>query len=235
VKALYVMVMGAVVSLLMSGCVAAQNSAPSPTKETTYPAMYQEAPHSILILPPINESPDVEAKGYYMTTMEELFAQWGYYVFPTQLTSEILKQQGVYDTELLYDGDATKFKTFFGADAVLFTTIKEWEVTYLVVSSSLAVDIAMEIRSTTTNQVLWSYRQRLEVDLSGNGGSSTGLTGLLIKAVSTAINTASADYVDYAKRANARLIYALPAGPYSPYYMMDQNMIVLDQTSIYTQ
>jgi hypothetical protein len=45
----------------------------------------------------------------------------------------------------------------------------------------------------------------------------------------TAINTAAADYVTYAKQANARLIYTLPAGPYSPMYMKDQDIELVQQ------
>jgi len=42
-------------------------------------------------------------------------------------------------------------------------------------------------------------------------------------------NTAAADYVTYAKQANARLIYTLPAGPYSPMYMKDQDIELVQQ------
>jgi len=213
------------ISLLMTGCGPAMVS-----KGSEFPKMYDEAPRSLLVMPPINESPDVEAKDYYLTTMEELFAQWGYYVFPTELTADIFKQQGVYDTELLYNSDVTKFREFFGADAVVFTKIKEWHVSYAVIASSLTVNIEMEIRSTKTNEQLWNYGQKVVVDLSGGGDGGGGVAGLLIKAIATAINTAAADYLDYAKQANARIVYALPAGPYHPSHMADQDIQIVDQT-----
>lgn len=199
------------------------------TKGEAFPKMYAEAPRSILILPPINESPDVEAKGYYLTTTEELFAQWGYYVFPTEITAEIMKQQGVYDTEVLYDADARKFHEYFGADAVLFARIKEWHVNYVVLASKLTVNVEAEIRSTKTNEKLWSRASKVVVDLSGGDGGQQGLAGLLVKAVITAINTAAADYVKYAKVANGRIIYTVPFGPYSPRYMNDQAVKIYEQ------
>jgi hypothetical protein len=88
----------------------------------------------------------------------------------------------------------------------------------------------MEIRSTKTNEQLWSYGQRIVVDLSGGGNNGGGVAGLLVQAIATAINTAAADYLNYAKQANARLVYALPAGPYHPRYMADQDIKIIDRT-----
>ena len=63
------------------------------TKFAEFPIMYEEKPNSILILPPINESTDAEAKDYYSTTIPIPLLLHGYYVFPYELTSEILPLQ----------------------------------------------------------------------------------------------------------------------------------------------
>ena len=203
-------------AFLVSGC------APKMvTKGEMFPKMYEEAPRSLLILPPMNQSTDAQAKDYYMTTVEEPFASMGYYVFPVELVSEIMKQEGVYDTELLYEMPLNKFNEYFGADAVLFTRIKLWDVSYAVIASSLRVSIEAEVVSTKTSQRLWNYTGSVYVDLSG-GDSGGSLAGLLIKAVITAINTATADYVKYARVANSQLIYTLPTGPYHEMYQKDQ-------------
>ena len=119
-----------VAMLIISGC------APKlVTKGDAFPKMYEEQPRSLLILPPMNESTDAEAKGYYMTTVEMPFALMGYYTFPVEMVSDIMKQEGVYDTELLYNMPLNKFNEYFGADAVLYTHIKKWDVSYMVVSS----------------------------------------------------------------------------------------------------
>ncbi len=209
--------------LVLSGCGPAMV-----TKGTAFPKMYEEQPRSILILPPMNNSTDAQAKDYYMTTVEMPFALMGYYTFPTEMVSDIMKQEGVYDTEILYNMPLSKFKEYFGADTVLFTTINKWDVSYAVIASSLTVSISSKIVSTTTNEVLWRYTGTVVVDLSG-GNSGGSLAGLLVKAIATAINTAAADYVKYAKVANARLIYTLPAGPYSPMYMKDQDIELVQQ------
>ncbi len=73
------------------------------TKSKTFPLMYEEAPVTILILPPMNESTAADAKEHYSTTVQEPLSLWGYYVFPYEVTSEILKMEGIYDAELLRD------------------------------------------------------------------------------------------------------------------------------------
>ncbi|MCD6433457.1 MAG: DUF799 family lipoprotein [Sulfurimonas sp.] len=212
-----------VAMLIISGC------APKlVTKGDAFPKMYEEQPRSLLILPPMNESTDAEAKGYYMTTVEMPFALMGYYTFPVEMVSDIMKQEGVYDTELLYNMPLNKFNEYFGADAVLYTHIKKWDVSYMVVSSSLTVSIEAEIVSTKTSQQLWKYTGTIVVDLSG-GNSGGSLAGLVASAIATAINTAAADYVKYARVANNRLIYTLPVGPYHEQHLKDQSIELYDQ------
>ncbi|MDY0117940.1 MAG: DUF799 family lipoprotein, partial [Sulfurimonadaceae bacterium] len=78
-------------AFFFSGCATASKTI---TKGEAYPKMYAEQPRSLLILPPINESTDAEAKDYYMTTIEMPFALMGYYTFPTEMVSDIMKQEG---------------------------------------------------------------------------------------------------------------------------------------------
>lgn len=200
------------------------------TKGVAFPKMYDQQPKSLLILPPMNESTDAEAKDYYLTTTEMPFALMGYYIFPTEMVSDIMKQEGLYDTELLYNMPLNKYYEYFGADAVLFTKIKKWDVSYMVLSSNLTVSIEARIVSTKTSEELWKYTGTVVVDLSG-GNSDGGLAGLIAKSVITAINTATADYVKYAKVANNRIIYTLPVGPYSEHYMKDQNVKFINQST----
>lgn len=210
-------------SLLISGC------APKyVTKAEAFPKMYEELPRSILALPPMNESTDAEAKDYYMTTVEMPLALNGYYIFPMEMVSDIMKQEGVYDTEQLYQLPLSKFNDYFGADAVLYTRIKKWDVSYMVLASSLTVAIEAEIVSTKTSEQLWKHSSSVTVDLSG-GDTGGGIVGLIAKVVIAAANTASADYVKYARTVNSDLMYTLPAGPYHEMYLKDQGLQLIEQ------
>ena len=209
--------------LLSSGC------APTMvTKAAKFPLMYEENPQSILVLPPINRSTAADAKEYYSTTIQEPLSLSGFYTFPYEVTSEILKMEGIYDAELLYNMPLAKFQEYFGADAVLFTTINKWDMSYLVLAAGLTVEITCEIKSTKSDQTLWKYTGTVYADLSG-GNTGGGLGGLIAKAIITAINSALADYVPYAKLANGIALASIPTGPYHPLHGKDQEAQIIDQ------
>jgi hypothetical protein len=161
----------AVAVCLLAGCVK------QVTKGEKYPLMYTETPKSLLVLPPMNESTSAEAKPYYATTIQEILSYWGYYVYPYEVTTDILKMEGIYDAELLKDVPLAKFRQYFGADAVLFTTIKKWDVAYIVIASNLTVSIDAELKSTHSDQLLWDYNGTVVVDLSGGNTGGGGEHG----------------------------------------------------------
>lgn len=212
--------------LVISGCA---SHIPITTKGEKYPKMYDEHPRSLLILPPMNESTDAEAKDYYMTTVEVPFALKGYYVMPVEMVSDIMKQEGIASTELLYNLPLEKLHEYFGADAVLYTHIKKWDVSYIVIDSHLTVSIESEIVSTKTSEKLWGYTGTIVQKLSPDNNSG-GLAGLIVNVIATAIATATADYVPYASIANFRLVQPLPFGPYHNLYQKDQGFQFIDQT-----
>lgn len=199
------------------------------TKGSEFPLMYEEAPTTILILPPINQSTAADAKEYYATTLQEVLSYWGYYIFPYEVTADIFRIEGIYDAELVTDIPLTKFREFFGTDAVLFTTIKKWDLSYMVLAASLTVSIDAQLKSTISDQILWNYNGTVVVDLSG-GNTGGGISGLIAKAIVTAVQSAMVDYVPHAQTANYRALSSLPFGKYHPQYMTDQSMQFIDQT-----
>jgi len=223
-KKYFCSIFGILAILLLSACAPKMS-----TKLAEFPMMYEERPASVLILPPINESTAADAKEYYSTTIQEPLAFAGYYTFPYPITSEILKMEGIYDTELLVNLPLSKFKEYFGADAVLFTTIKKWDLSYMILASTLTVSIDCKLKSTTSNQILWKYTGTVVVDLSG-GNASGGLAGLIVKVVVAAVQSAAADYAPYARQANYRALTSMPYGKYHSEHNKDQQVQFIDQT-----
>lgn len=215
---------GILIVLFMSACAPTMS-----TKSSEFPLMYEENPVTILILPPMNESTAADAKEYYSTTIQEPLAFYGYYTFPYPITADILKMEGIYDTELLINTPLAKFKEYFGADAVLFTTIKKWDLSYMVLASTLTVSVDCQLKSTTSDQTLWKYNGTVVVDLSG-GNTGGGVAGLIAKAIVTAMSTAMADYVPYARQANYRALASMPYGKYHAQHNKDQQVQFIDQT-----
>jgi len=213
-----------VVSILFSSCAPRMV-----TKGAEFPLIYEEAPVTILILPPINESTAADAKEYYATTIQEPLSLSGYYVFPYEITTEILKMEGLYDAELLLSIPLSKFREYFGADAVLFTTITKWDLAYIVLASTLTVSVDCALKSTKSDQILWKYNGTVVIDLSG-GNINNKITNLIAQLIVTAVSSAVADYVPYARMANYRAIASIPFGKYHPQYMKDREQKIIDQT-----
>ncbi|MCG8636791.1 MAG: DUF799 domain-containing protein [Desulfobacterales bacterium] len=218
------------VSFLLLFLCASCATVPKTTKYSEFPLMYEENVTSILILPPMNETTAADAKEYYATTIQEPLTYSGYYVFPYPVTSEILQMEGIYDSELLLNTPLFKFKEFFGADAVLFTRIKKWDLNYIIIDSNLTVAVECQLKSTSTNRVLWEYNGTVVVNLSGNTSTGNPLADLVAKAVVAAISSAVVDYVPYARQANYKAISSLPYGRYHPQYTKDKNVEIIDQT-----
>mgnify|MGYP006119163461 FL=1 len=97
------------------------------TKSQAYSGIYNENPLTVLIMPPINRSTNVEAKEFFHTTLNVPIINAGYYVVPPFLSMEILKRESAYDSELFIEKPSLGvFKEIFGADIALFTIINKW-------------------------------------------------------------------------------------------------------------
>lgn len=210
---------------LMCGCA----SPVIVTKAQKFGGMYEEKPLAIFVLPPINSTTAADAKEYYSTAIPQPLAFAGFYVLPIELTGELLKSQGLYDTELLVNQPLNRFHEYFGADAVLFTHIKKWDKAYAVLAASLTVSIDAKLKSTKTNKVLWEYSGTIVADLSGNTSTGNPLVDLVAKAVITGINTAAADYVPYAQLATTQLLQTVPFGKYHARTEQDGQDRLVDQ------
>lgn len=192
------------------------------TKKDAFPKMYDERPLSILVLPPINMTTAADAKEYYCTTIAEPISYAGYYIYPIEVTSDILKAEGLYDTELIVNLPPQKFKQYFGADAVMYIKILKWDTSYYVIGGSVTVAVDFLLKSTATGEDLWKYDGTMKVDTSGGSGGG-GWGGLIAKVIVTAIKTAATDYVPIAKRANIITISSMPYGKYHPNFDKDRD------------
>lgn len=190
------------------------------TLSQQYPAMYEEKPMTIAIMPPINQTTHAEAKDYFYTTMYLPLCEKGYYVFSPYLTMEMFQQESAYDSEQFIEGDLNIFNKVLGADAAMFTIIKSWKKNS--VGGKLTVNIEYILRSTKTGNILYTRGGEIAVDTSISGG--TDGFGALVGLLATAINTAATDKVIAGRRCNAFVLSDLPAGKYSKMYEKDGSL-----------
>lgn len=190
------------------------------TRQKNYPKMYEDKPLSILIMPPINKTVDVDAKEYFYTSMAKPLCEKGYYVISPFVAMDFLKSESAYDSELFIDGDLAPFRNILGADAVLFTVINKWDKS--TIGGKITVNIEYVLKSTATREVLFERKGELTVDTSVNSGG--GGWGALIDLAASALSTALTDKVVAARRCNNYVLRDLPEGRYSPLFEKDQDV-----------
>lgn len=189
------------------------------TRATQYAQMYEERPVTLLVMPPINNSTNVEAKEYLYTSISRPLAEAGYYVISPMLAMDILKSESAYDAELFVNQPLTMFGDFFGADAVVFSEINSWAKKGFGIETNLHYFI----KSTKTGELIFDRSCDLYLDLQVRSGGNSALSQLVDLAVS-AINTASTDHIVAARKANYFIFRDIPRGKYSPQYLLDKDV-----------
>jgi hypothetical protein len=188
--------------LILTGCATVKPA----TMKDIYPGMYSVKPVSILILPPKNQSTASEAKEYFSCSLAEPLAQKGYYPLPVEAMYSIMKQEGLYDTEVMTPEILANLNKYFGADAVLITTIETWEKGF----GKLTIDAKYEILNTKTSESMWDFKSKIIVNLQSNS-SNNALANLIVTAVKTAVE----DYFPHAYESNKATFNGyLPSGKY---------------------
>lgn len=199
-----------------SGCV-------TPPKHSDYTKFRSDNPHSILVVPATNKSVEVNAPDYLLATISIPLAERGFYVFPVNLVRGVLADDGLSDANLVHAGDPHRLGELFGADAVMYISIERWDAKYIVLATTVTVDLMYSLKSTRTGEEIWSNHQAIVYQPQGNSGG--GLAGLLVDAVAAAITKAAPNYVPLAKQANANALLlkgtGLPSGPHDPLYEKD--------------
>ena len=194
------------------------------TRGVQYAKMYEEKPITLLVMPPINNSTNVEAKELLYTSISRPLVEAGYYVISPLLAMEILKAESAYDSEMFFDASLTAFQNYFGADAVVFSVIDTWTKKGMGIETK----IRYVIKSAHTNEILFDRSCDLYLDLSIDTGAD-GLLGALVDLAASTINTAATDHIKAARKANYFILRDIPRGKYSPEYMLDKETAAEDK------
>lgn len=162
-----------IVIVLLSGCASVE--------PYNYDALKQEAPRSILVLPPMNSSVEVNAPYSYLSTISQPLAEKGYYVFPVTVVDTFLKENGLPTPAEMNGIALDKIDEIIGADAVLYVDIKDWGQKFQVLSSVTVVQGHVKLVSVKTGELLWDSIISAQYNPNSNNGG--GLVGALVGAV----------------------------------------------------
>ena len=186
-----------------------------------YTAFRQARPASLLVLPPVNDSPDVQATPGVWAHATRPLAEAGYYVLPVALVDETFRQNGVTMAHDAQELPYTKLRDYFGADAAVYLRVKHYGSSYNVLSSEVRVSVDARIVDLRSGGLLWEGSATASSAEQQNQ-SQGGLLGLLVTAiVKQVVNSGAEAALPYAALANQRALGAprfngvLP-GPRSP-------------------
>jgi len=195
--------------VIISGC--------ATTPPFDYASFRQHRPRSILVLPPLNQTTDVDAPYTYLSTITCPLAECGYYVFPVAVVDAYMKENGLPSAEEMHGVALDKIRNIIGADAVLYVTIEEWGQKYVVIQSITTIKAKAQLIDTASGEVIWQGTQAVS---QGSGGGGDPIAMLITAAVAQIINT-MVDYThDLSRAAHYGMIYnteqGFLAGPYLP-------------------
>lgn len=218
----YLLIIG-VVMLTQTSCTVSVHK--NLTKGEAYAKMYEENPVSILVMPPINNTNNVEAKDLLYTSISQHIAESGYYVVSLVMAMDVFKNESAYDAEYFIHSSLRKFKEYFGADAVVFAVIDKWAKEGFQIHTV----ISYIVKSTTTNEILFERSCDMTLNLMKTSSYGNGLAGALAGALAdvivSAIDVATTEHIEAARIANMNVFNDIPFGKYSPLYLLDKDLI----------
>jgi hypothetical protein len=208
-RRLAVSLLAVLATALATGC-----ATPPPKKD--YSAFRAANPRSILVVPVVNNTMNVEAPSLFLSTLTIPMGERGYYVFPVNMVKGVLENEGLSDPNLVHMADTARLCNLFGADAVLYVSIEAWTAKYMLINTEISVEFDYVMKDGKTGDTIWKEHRRVV------SNSSEGAQDPLSPLVMAVIAKAYPNYMPLARGANAWVFNApgigLPPGPHSKEY-----------------
>ncbi|MCX8792492.1 DUF799 domain-containing protein [Vibrio parahaemolyticus] len=174
-------------------------------------------PKSILILPVVNKSVDVDAPLAVYSSLPVMLAEKGYYVYPSNTVKTVLEYEGLYEPAEVQALPTNKLADMFGADVFLYVTIEQWDTKYVLISSTTEVEFTYTFKDREGNTI-WEAAKKMEYTPQ-NSSSGNAIADLIGAVITAAIQRAAPDYMPLTRMANYQVFYTdkatyLPNGPY---------------------
>ncbi len=196
-------------AIMLTGCVAQE-------VKRDQSAYIAAAPRSILVVPIVNKSLEVDASNYMLTTLPATLGEKGYYVFPVNTTKFVLEHEGFYESEKIHQQPTADLAKLFGADAVLYLTINRWDAQYAIISTSVTVEVQYRMVAKDGTEI-WQDSRKIVYTPQNSGGHP--LAQLIVAVINAAVTRAAPNYMPLARMANGQaLVTGINAPPNGPYY-----------------
>lgn len=202
--------------VMLTGCVAQEVK----RDQSAYVAA---APRSILVVPVVNKSLEVDASNYMLSTLAVPMAEKGYYVFPVHTTKFVLEHEGFYESDRVHQQPTQDIAKLFGADAVLYVTINRWDAQYALLSTTVTVEAQYRMVAKDGTEIWQDSRKVVYTPQSSGGHPIAVLVSALINA---AVTRAAPNYMPLAKMANNQVfVTGVNAPPNGPYFVPSSQVV----------
>ncbi len=193
----------------------------TPPTPKDYTAFRTADPRSIVVVPVVNKSTQVDAPDNFLATLAIPLAERGYYVFPVNMVKRTMEDDGLSDANLVHAADPRRVAGLFGADAVLYASIEKWESQYILLSTTTTVAVQYTLKSGKTGETLWE--QTIATAYSPQAANTGNpLANLIAGAIVAAVERARPSYIPLANQANGLAFYTpgqgILEGPYDAAY-----------------
>jgi hypothetical protein len=173
-----------------------------------YSAFMKAKPVTLLVMPPVNESPETSATPGVWAHATLPLAEAGYYVLPVTLVDETFRENGVTTANEAQDIPLPKLREVFGADAAVYMKVKRYGTSYAVLASETRVEVDGRIVDLRSGELLWEGKA-VASSAEEQQQSGGGLVGMLVVAlVKQIVGTSSDASFRFAGIANQRMLGA---------------------------
>jgi hypothetical protein len=205
--------------LWLGGCAA-------PPKGDNLAAFRAARPASILVLPPLNESPEVIAPMSVLAQVSLPLGEDGYYVMPVGVMMETFRQNGLTEAHDIHDVSRQKLRDIFGADAALYIKVTDYGSKYTILHAEVRVTAQARLVDLRSGQTLWTGAASASNDEGGNnngGGLIGALVGSIVKQVIHSVTDSGHPVAGVTANRLLRSGWrgAILWGPHSPWYGKD--------------
>jgi hypothetical protein len=161
-------------------------------------------PRSIAVLPVLNETVNLKAPNEFRSLVHQRIAMKGYETPAISHVDNRLQEKGIREAGQVNSLTPQEIGKFLGVDALLYTTVTEFNTTYLVAYSSMTVGARFELKDAKTGEKLWESDHQVKESKLGLDQKSMG-DALKFAALQS--------YTPYCQRVTDACLATLPNGP----------------------
>jgi len=98
--------------------------------------------------------------------------------FSDNAVKRVLEDDGLADSSFVHSAPTSKLTNLFGADAVLYVVIEQWNAKYALLTTTTTVSVYYCIKDGKTDDILWKNRVKMVYQPKTDGGGGSGIGDL---------------------------------------------------------